>query len=736
MSPTPSTSTPFNAVCGSNIDDKAKARQIPMAADLAQRSYISSKLLDAFLEGTPEVTQKHAADLHEKREWNDFIASCTGGKKGNSSTHKSSGSNEKEFKALVQCIASLGDLRKYFEKPQENTQNEPRINNPRWGCIRISHQGNSPMTTWSTEARWLQGNSASTKRRMELKPDLMTIAVEDADPKSVQLAIPQTILPPPDDWQRATMDDTSFPIVEYKEPVWECLDLFWECKRNSQQLKIAEVYIDCALKAAEVLRYQWSRRYVYCFLHCGSMMQLLHFDRSGLVASEPLDIEKETEKFIKCLLGAFCHEPSRLGYPAGKAAPFHGYDPDNRLRQVVTVGDRQLYLYDQEAGPPRDHLVSRATVTFKAKLVNPEGEDEAGRDWCYKSSWPQKLRKHEGDYLASLQGLPNVVDLLVYGVVKIENENDTTAVGRRLCSSGQPMTLLETFHKAMNFTQHAGAATSGQEDLSHDPRQPESGSQQVCDEREHRDIVIAWVPSSFNEAVSSLERSDSLDSLSTIFSIWQQAFSAMKAITERGILHRDISFRNIRIDDQYNVKVCDFDMAMFLDSKGTGTEDRTGTIAFMAISALNSARYAHRPIHDCESILWLCALELLRRVGKGEISRRLTTIWNIHNGIDSVVDAKLAVVTTLHPFEKEESWLAFSVDLKKPKNSSLFFCLTALMREFVSNKYAYGYPTVEEGTDGVCFDRCIKIIQQALDADDQQVTKGIAEMSLSSSASS
>jgi hypothetical protein len=173
-------------------------------------------------------------------------------------------------------------------------------------------------------------------------------------------------------------------------------------------------------------------------------------------------------------------------------------------------------------------------------------------------------------------------------------------------------------------------------------------------------------------------------------------------------------------------------MAMSLDSEGTGAEDRAGTIAFMAISALRPVRYTHRPIHDCESIFWLCALELLHRVGNGEVRRRLTTIWNTRNGIGSVVDAKLAVVFTLHRYGSgKESSLVSSVDLKKPKNSSLFFCLTALMREFVSNNYDNGYSTVEEGTDGVCFDRCIEIIQQALDPDDQQVTKGIAGMSLS-----
>jgi hypothetical protein len=85
-----------------------------MAADLAHRSFISPKLLDTFLEGAPEVTQKDAEDLREKDKWKDFIASCTGGKKDNSSTHKTSGSNEEEFKAFVQCIAKMGDLIRYF----------------------------------------------------------------------------------------------------------------------------------------------------------------------------------------------------------------------------------------------------------------------------------------------------------------------------------------------------------------------------------------------------------------------------------------------------------------------------------------------------------------------------------------------------------------------------------------------------------------------------------------------
>ena len=145
-----------------------------MASNLAHRSYISSTLLDTFLEDTPKVTQKHVDNLCEKDEWKKFIESCTGGKRNNSPTHKSSYSNEEEFKALVQCIANLDGLREYFR--------EPDTNNPRRSHIRISHQGNSPMKTWNTEARWLRGNYGSTARQRELKPDLMTIPLTADSP--------------------------------------------------------------------------------------------------------------------------------------------------------------------------------------------------------------------------------------------------------------------------------------------------------------------------------------------------------------------------------------------------------------------------------------------------------------------------------------------------------------------------------------------------------------------------
>jgi hypothetical protein len=192
-------------------------------------------------------------------------------------------------------------------------------------------------------------------------------------------------------------------------------------------------------------------------------------------------------------------------------------------------------------------------------------------------------------------------------------------------------------------TTHTGTATSA---IPSNPRRPKDKSLQECDDKEHRDVVTAWVKWSFNEAASSL------NSLPTVISIWQQAFLAIKSVTEKDIVDRDISFQNIRIDNQYKIKVCDFDMAMDLEGKSTGVKDRTGTIAFMAISKLGHEPVVHRPVHDCESIFWLCALDLLARTGTGQLRAMIGTIINPCRSISSVELAKLNTVNNIESYHR------------------------------------------------------------------------------------
>lgn len=94
----------------------------------------------------------------------------------------------------------------------------------------------------------------------------------------VRASRPETILPPPEKWIPNRMQDDQFPIVECKNQSWEFADILWELKRSELLIQDDSTYLDCALKATEVLRYQKSRRFIHYFLYCGKFMRLLHFD--------------------------------------------------------------------------------------------------------------------------------------------------------------------------------------------------------------------------------------------------------------------------------------------------------------------------------------------------------------------------------------------------------------------------------------------------------------------------
>ena len=113
-------------------------------------------------------------------------------------------------------------------------------------------------------------------------------------------------------------------------------------------------------------------------------------------------------------------------------------------------------------------------------------------------------------------------------------------------------------------------------------------------------------------------------------------------------------------------------------------------------------------------LLALCP-ELLGRVGKGDLEEDIIGVLAASKGIAAVRNAKVNVVQNLHRYKrKEQVWVENFVDLEKRMNSSLFLCLTALMRVFMDDEYDINYPSMKEGTDSVYIVHCIEIIEQAL----------------------
>jgi hypothetical protein len=109
----------------------------------------------------------------------------------------------------------------------------------------------------------------------------------------------------------------------------------------------------------------------------------------------------------------------------------------------------------------------------------------------------------------------------------------------------------------------------------------------------------------------------------------------------------------------------------------------------------------------------------------------LPQIMNPGNGISQVMTAKKSLVLDLYRHREKTRQLQSQVSLNNSKDSLLFFCLTALAREFFNNGYDVDYANAKEGFEDVCFDRCIEIIKRALDPAVQEVTERIAETSLS-----
>ena len=75
----------------------------------------------------------------------------------------------------------------------------------------------------------------------------------------------------------------------------------------------------------------------------------------------------------------------------------------------------------------------------------------------------------------------------------------------------------------------------------------------------------------------------------------------------------------------------------------------------MAILLLSksSVLSIYRLIYDCKSIFWLYTIDLLSRVGIGDVKEGLTTITNLGVGINLVRSAKLEVITRLGNFKRE-----------------------------------------------------------------------------------
>lgn len=355
---------------------------------------------------------------------------------------------------------------------------------------------------------------------------------------------------------------------------------------------------------------------MYYFLHYGKFIRLLRFDWAGLIENKKINIILEPKVFLHCLLAVFSNNLSKLGYLCAKKMSC--YVPvQGKTEYVIEIDSNILYLNKQIAGPSKNHLVDHRTVTWKAHLMFDNLEKD-GKLFYVKASWVQIERKHKGHYIKKLfdVGVKNVVKFLAFSLETAGGENNTQLGSKKLeslkCIGNYYCRLLNQKSKSSkdNELSEYCQSTSATPGISQTPASAKRKDWEL------RLTVIAWVEQAFDQAYANYLSGFSsgflsTKSLLTMLSLWHKSFIIFDGVTKANFFHKDISFQNMGVNENNELIICDFDMAIEPNSKVSELCERTKTIKFNARGVLS--RKSHQVFHDRKFVYWLYSIALLQK---------------------------------------------------------------------------------------------------------------------------
>lgn len=235
--------------------------------------------------------------------------------------------------------------------------------------------------------------------------------------------------------------------------------------------------------------------------------------------------------------------------------------------------------------------------------------------------------------------------------------------------------------------------------------------------KELRFTITAWVAHNFEETCVKLSSGlapgcSSSKTASEVLSMWYKCFTILERVTKAGVFHRDISFQNMRVDENKEPTICDFEMATDTDSEAIGAIQRTGTLQFMARGIFLSEPY--QSFHERESIYWLCAMALNSVIASPAIKTYVERVTMTPYSLDSIYMAKDYFISALHKAGgstgKDRDY--FNMKLVNSKNETemaIFDCLIKLSEYF----YWQAVLPLERSLD--CFSKCAELIVQAIE---------------------
>ncbi|KAJ7767986.1 hypothetical protein DFH07DRAFT_808337 [Mycena maculata] len=333
--------------------------------------------------------------------------------------------------------------------------------------------------------------------------------------------------------------------------------------------------LQCASYALELLSNGGLRSHVVAVLVSRNSLELLYYDRSIVVKSEPLRFTDNTATFLAVLSG-FAHLHSRRwGYPALLEPPAipqalppkppKGFWRGMYKDHVLKLGDHWKLTLGNILF--RAHgVIGRGTVVVQATVTSCPRLDLNGKTVVVKWSWVPKTRIPEVD--------------IVNGVRQHGIEQDRPEMLRHLPDiyhSQQFDALTPECQRSLFQNLPAG----------------------TYEERVLRVIVQ-----------EELRPIDELEDPVKLAQAFKQNFECYRWLYEETkTIHRDISVSNLmfhEIDGKVYGVLNDYDLALRLNDEPPSTsKQRTGTKPYMAIDLLVPEPPYHLPRHDLESFLYV-----------------------------------------------------------------------------------------------------------------------------------
>ncbi|KAJ7075161.1 hypothetical protein B0H15DRAFT_956728 [Mycena belliarum] len=367
-----------------------------------------------------------------------------------------------------------------------------------------------------------------------------------------------------------------------KQPSYSQVASLWEVKTlptfRDRQRGQAACY------AREVFIQQPNRRFVYVTLMTGETLRILRFDRAGCYYSQPIDFHKNANFFVKLVVLLGSLNEDLLGFdtsitwlggqrvlkmrPAELFNPTTGAWEANTEELVFTLASLPVFA--------RRTIRSRGTVCWDAEYK--------GQHYIIKDYWRADGRAYESAFLKKLAGIKGVGQMLAF-----DDDRDTIKAGRGFDVD------TDMFSDSKNI--------------------------RVLD-RSFMRIVLRKYGDTLEKAACARD---------LLCAIRDIVAGHRDGLLEQDILHRDISFSNIRLSPYEPEKgvVIDWDLAKEMKTllAGTVTEDdsRTGTRAYQSVKVLDGSPGLghHDNMDDIESIFYVLCQVLYGFDAHGNLNPKL-----------------------------------------------------------------------------------------------------------------